>query len=432
MAAKDLNSKVDVSTYTTKMNEINQTFTKSEVTSGDIHQLQKNNKNIYPKTTTEAVYEGSKTLSSILEDSIFSEPHNNESVLVPDPDIVQKVNSLENKFEEYLPLTGGILSGEVSTINSGFKSTSTGNSIGRFLATDDHVFISNETSAKYLQLYNDGTLRYSGLKIYHEGNRPYPSDIGAIATSGDKQTISGGLIVTGGTLTAEGNISTPNIYSDVTVMTADSGKVGTGVLEINGNGNDKQYWFNVDQYGNLVCQARHKAGWYSNPFLANKDYVQIGVELRTNYDNSFNIGNSNARWKAVYAANGTIQTSDMRMKSDIRDIDDEIFFNMIKNTGVHSYVLNYKDMPEGITQEEAPEEQVHVGIIAQEMDQYEGSRYILNVDENGQYSINNYNLTSAVMAALKVEIAKREELENEVKELKDELKEIKNLLNSNK
>ena len=48
------------------------------------------------------------------------------------------------------------------------------------------------------------------------------------------------------------------------------------------------------------------------------------------------LGWTNNKWAGVYASNGYIQTSDMRYKSDIKDIDDEIFFNMIKNTGVHS------------------------------------------------------------------------------------------------
>ena len=146
-------------------------------------------------------------------------------------------------------------------------------------------------------------------------------------------------------------------------------------------------------------------------------------------DNYHTLGHGNGRWAAVYAVNGTIQTSDMKHKTDIRDIDDNIFYNMIKNSGVHSYVLNYENMPENITQETAPIEQIHVGIIAQELAQNEGWEYVLNttIDENGEveYSVNNYNLTSAIMAALKIEISKREELEQENQELRAEIEAIK-------
>ena len=166
-------------------------------------------------------------------------------------------------------------------------------------------------------------------------------------------------------------------------------------------------------------------------------YMTIAGHCYPSNDNARALGKNDLRWTAVYATNGTIQTSDMKHKSDIRDIDDNIFFNMIKNSGVHSYVLNYADMPDNVTQETAPIEQVHIGIIAQEVAQHEGWEYVLNTetDENGEieYSVNNYNLTSAVMAALKIEITKREELqerydllEQQYNELQTQLEEIKN------
>ena len=158
-------------------------------------------------------------------------------------------------------------------------------------------------------------------------------------------------------------------------------------------------------------------------------YMTIAGHCYPSNDNARALGRNDLRWTAVYATNGTIQTSDMKHKTDIRDIDDNIFYNMIKNSGVHSYVLNYEDMPENITQETAPIEQIHVGIIAQELAQNEGWEYVLNttIDENGEveYSVNNYNLTSAIMAALKIEISKREELEQENQELRAEIEAIK-------
>ena len=154
----------------------------------------------------------------------------------------------------------------------------------------------------------------------------------------------------------------------------------------------------------------------------------------TSYDGYGNLGNEYVRWGVVFAKNGIIQTSDMRQKTDIRDIDDNIFFNLVKNSGVHSYVLNYNDMPDDITQETAPIEQVHVGIIAQEVAQNEGWEYILvtkeNEDGDVEYSVNNYNLTSAIMAALKIEISKREELQTELDLVKEENEQLKERLDA--
>ena len=118
---------------------------------------------------------------------------------------------------------------------------------------------------------------------------------------------------------------------------------------------------------------------------------------------------------------------------------------MIKNTPVHTYVLNDTriDLKDSdvvpLTEETAEQEQIHLGIIAQELDRFEGAKYILNYDEESGYSVNNYNLTSAIMSALKHEISlreqendelkqKNEELKQEIDEIKQELAEIKQLL----
>lgn len=140
------------------------------------------------------------------------------------------------------------------------------------------------------------------------------------------------------------------------------------------------------------------------------------------------LGVAGNRWRNIWASNGTIQTSDMRYKSDIQDVDDSVFYNMIKNTPVHTYVLNDTRVDlkcldvEPLTRETAEQEQVHLGIIAQELDKFEGSRFILNYDEEYGYSVNNYNLTSAVMSALRHHIKITDEELNNIKQENLELK----------
>ena len=196
-----------------------------------------------------------------------------------------------------------------------------------------------------------------------------------------------------------------------------------GPIKVEGNG--------VSEVGKYIdFHAAHTStSDYDVRLTADTGSLSVAGNFTPSNDNARTLGGTNLRWTTVYATNGTIQTSDMKHKTDIRDIDDNIFYNMIKNSGVHSYVLNYENMPENITQETAPIEQIHVGIIAQEVAQNEGWEYILNTttNEDGdiEYSVNNYNLTSAVMAALKVEITKREELEQENQELRAEIEAIK-------
>jgi hypothetical protein len=49
--------------------------------------------------------------------------------------------------------------------------------------------------------------------------------------------------------------------------------------------------------------------------------LQIDGSITPNIDNTYTDGNSTYRWSAVYAANGTIQTSDQRLKSNVTDLN---------------------------------------------------------------------------------------------------------------
>lgn len=222
----------------------------------------------------------------------------------------------------------------------------------------------------------------------------------------------------------------------------------TGFIPYESGGNSSslgtQGWIWKEIHGKYIYMQFGRCIWGSS-----SSDIMVNSAILPDTNGTKWLGWSNNKWAGVYASNGYIQTSDMRYKSDIKDIDDEIFFNMIKNTGVHSYVLNANrvDLDDGImplTMDEADQEDIQIGIIAQELAQYEGSEYILNYDDEVGYTVNNYNLISAVMAALKVEIAKREEVEEKlivaeekltvaeerIKTLEDRLTKIEELLNS--
>lgn len=195
-----------------------------------------------------------------------------------------------------------------------------------------------------------------------------------------------------------------------------------------------QSWMFKEVHGKTLYMANSRCFWATNT-----TDIMTNSSILPETNGTRCLGYTNNRWAGVYAANGTIQTSDMRYKSDIKDVDNETFFNMIKGTGVHTYVLNEnrvdaKDV-KPLTEDTAPQENIHLGILAQELAEFEGSNYILNYDEESGYSINNYNLTSAVMAALKAEISKREkaeerlaQAEEHIKVLEDRLEKIEALL----
>ena len=240
------------------------------------------------------------------------------------------------------------------------------------------VYIRNTTTNNYLQLKDDGTLRYDSKLIYHEGNSNGP-------TQGN--WFSGGFPRVG----------------------------GNGVMEIGAH---------ID---------------FHNTNTTTSDF---STRLSVNGDNK----------NTVYlpTGNGTLsltQRSDRQYKAIIDDTNNEDCFNMVKNTDVFSYVMLNKsknemtefERVEDTLMNSGNEENIQMGIMAQDILNYDCSRYILTHseftdEETGEqkdyYGINDCAFTSSIMAALKQEITYREELEEKVKTLEERLAEIESLLNN--
>ena len=241
--------------------------------------------------------------------------------------------------------------------------------------------------------------------LYSTGNKPTPSDIGAAASNHSHSNYLGNsgsqtLNVVGGKFSIIGN----NNAGHIDVL---------GAFHTRGDSSD--IWF-----------ERHlmPASWQNTNLY---------------------IGYSDKRWKMIYATNGTIQTSDKRHKAIIDNTNNEDCFNMVKNTDVFSYVMLNKsknEMTEFERVEETlmnsgNEENIQMGIMAQDILNYDCSKYILihsefTDEETGEqkdyYGINDYAFTSSIMAALKQEITYREELEEKVKTLEERLAKIESLL----
>jgi len=75
--------------------------------------------------------------------------------------------------------------------------------------------------------------------------------------------------------------------------------------------------------------------------------------LRPCEDNAYSLGDSWYRWSEVYAANGVIQTSDARLKKNIRDIS----YGLDEVEGLRPVAFTWRDG--------SPDE-VHYGLVAQE------------------------------------------------------------------
>ena len=153
--------------------------------------------------------------------------------------------------------------------------------------------------------------------------------------------------------------------------------------------------------------------------------------------NSYYVGTAGMPFKGMnVVSGGYAQQSDERVKEDIRETNDEEFFNMIKNVKVKSYL--YKEFDEsGImvasekTQETADNNDLCVGIVAQEANAEDTAKYMLKYDADADiYSIDLYGYTASVHSALRYEISKREELQTELDLVKEENEQLKERLDA--
>ena len=77
-------------------------------------------------------------------------------------------------------------------------------------------------------------------------------------------------------------------------------------------------------------------------------------------DNATYLGYSNTRWKVIYAATGTIDTSDSRLKNTITDIDDSLL-DAWENIEPKQYKFN------DATESKGDSARFHTGYIAQDI-----------------------------------------------------------------
>src|ERR1700733_14570086 len=104
-------------------------------------------------------------------------------------------------------------------------------------------------------------------------------------------------------------------------------------------------------------QVYYDAGsWAGLTVVGNSQTVSVGGPFFPAADNSYTLGKSGLRWSAVWSANGTIQTSDRRLKKDISDID----YGLKKIKNLRPVSFKWRTGTDNHT---------HLGLIAQEVEE---------------------------------------------------------------
>ena len=121
--------------------------------------------------------------------------------------------------------------------------------------------------------------------------------------------------------------TTPNDYSRIKFT--NSGSVGNDFWDIAGRANGNNAFVDGAQNSRLNFYYKFKDGGEGHDYLSISPFNFFGEHLalfkfRGNLnpvkDNLYTIGTGSLRWSTVYAQNGTIQTSDIRMKKNIETI----------------------------------------------------------------------------------------------------------------
>lgn len=158
------------------------------------------------------------------------------------------------------------------------------------------------------------------------------------------------------TVTVNGNLKASGFQSAVGFQRFGGEWIGFYADHSNAkNGTNRKAWIGHD--GTTTLYVRNEAG-SSVCLCANSNGTGAALStdrFRATYNDSYYLGDSNYMWKAVYAINGTIQTSDRNQKTDIQEIDKK-YLDLFE-----------KLLPVTFKLAGAEHDRTHVGFIAQDV-----------------------------------------------------------------
>jgi Chaperone of endosialidase len=134
------------------------------------------------------------------------------------------------------------------------------------------------------------------------------------------------------------------------------------------------------------------------------DKLTVAGIIAPSADNTYSLGKSGARWSAVWSANGTIQTSDMRLKTNIKPLN----YGLREVLQMHPVRYNWKTDPTA---------NAKIGLIAQEVQQLVPEVVIGN-EKTEMLGMNYAELIPVLINAVK-------ELDQKIKRIEKEIKSIK-------
>lgn len=364
--------------------------------------------------------------------------------------------------------------------------------IGYETGTSD-VFISNINN-NWLRLKGNNTMTYAGHKVYTSFDKPSAGEIGALSTNGGS--------VYGMTYFNRGS----NTQSVVVETADDYNGYGDGQTHFgyNSNGSYSHYLrgkgsFYVDMHNGITVSKGIKTGtsivigdfddgWRAcvlRRHMAGRNYsarytasylnsvklssssspttmpaccVEIQDETSNSTirrymfgtlgflpatDNNTYLGSSNYRWQAVYASTGTVYSSSVDEKENIKSINTAASSKPSKNLGNRRKTNNSEEgkcLKETIVQgirdaklysynyKNTSADNAYIGFLGQEMKKISplffnllGASSSDNTTEEGQFDIRESSVIGVLWAGLQEALNKNEQLEIEIQEIRKKL-----------
>jgi hypothetical protein len=150
-------------------------------------------------------------------------------------------------------------------------------------------------------------------------------------------------------------------------------------------------------------------------------------------DNSNSSGTSTHRWDRVYATNGTIQTSDLRLKKNVKKLN----YGLNEIMKLETITYNWKENKKGKTLIPENLQERKIGFSAQQLKEIlpetVNTHSWVAADEEGNYKrIENENLGVFYSDIIPVTVKAIQEQQAQIEELKKEIEELKALIRSKK
>jgi hypothetical protein len=140
--------------------------------------------------------------------------------------------------------------------------------------------------------------------------------------------------------------------------------------------------------------------------------TNINGICRPNTNGTFSLGTPTRRWSIVWAANGTIQTSDFRLKKNIESLD----YGLSTIKEIRPVRYNWKDQSD---------DKARLGVIAQELQPIVPEAVVGSPEEEDPMGVNYEQLIPVLVKAVQEQQEQIEAQQEEIDALKAEIKKLR-------